>query len=169
MSANIRFEDWLEKRMTDPEFRAAWEESGPGYQVALLRLRRGLTQKALADLVGTKQSSIARLESGKTEPRLSFLRRVVVALGGQLTIHIAASEDLVRQEETAPSVQAAASRTGISWISSKPGLPLAGMSALTTRQGSAVYEENCPPGRTRRPSYVCSTEANAQTQTGLLR
>ena len=42
---------------------------------------RALTQKELADLVGTKQPSIARLESGSDLPRLSFLRRVVEALG----------------------------------------------------------------------------------------
>ena len=85
---NIRFEDWEAEQMQNPEFRAAVEELEPAYQVARLRIKRGLTQQQLADLVNTHQSSIARLESGKTEPRLSFLHRVVKALGGQLEIRI---------------------------------------------------------------------------------
>jgi len=87
-NANIRFEDWLEERMADPEFRAAADELEPAYQVARLRILRGLTQEQLAELVGTKQPSIARLESGKAEPKLSFLRRVAEALGGRLEVRI---------------------------------------------------------------------------------
>jgi len=87
-NTNIRFEDWEADQMKDPEFRAAVEELEPAYQVARLRIMRGLTQEQLAELVGTKQSSIARLESGNTQPRLSFLRRVVEALEGRLEVRI---------------------------------------------------------------------------------
>ena len=90
--ANIRFEDWEAEQMRDPEFRAAAEELEPAYQVARLRIIRGLTQEELAEKVGTKQPSIARLESGKSEPSLSFLRRVVEALDGDLKVHIAPRE-----------------------------------------------------------------------------
>ena len=89
----IRFEDWEAEQMQDPEFRAAVEELEPAYQVARLRIKRGLTQKQLAKLVGTHQSSIARLESGNTQPRLSFLRRVVEALGGRLEVRIMPQEE----------------------------------------------------------------------------
>ncbi|RLC89368.1 MAG: transcriptional regulator [Chloroflexi bacterium] len=87
-SSNVRFEDWEAEQMRDPEFRAAAEELEPAYQVARLRIMRGLTQEQLAALVGTKQPSIARLESGKVEPKLSFLRRVVEALGARLEVRI---------------------------------------------------------------------------------
>jgi DNA-binding XRE family transcriptional regulator len=87
-NTNVRFEDWEAKQMQDPAFRAAADDLEPAYQVARLRILRGLTQGQLADLVGTKQPSIARLESGKMEPRLSFLRRVVEALGGRLEVRI---------------------------------------------------------------------------------
>ena len=90
--ANSRFEDWEAEQMRDPEFRAAAEELEPAYQVARLRIIRGLTQEELAEKVGTKQPSIARLESGKSEPSLSFLRRVVEALDGDLKVHIAPRE-----------------------------------------------------------------------------
>ena len=44
-----------------------------------------MTQKQLAEKVGTKQSSIARLESGNYNPSLQFLQKVANALGKQLT------------------------------------------------------------------------------------
>jgi predicted transcriptional regulator len=61
---------------------------------------RGLTQAQLAEKVGTKQPSIARLESGQEAPRLSFLKRVVEALGGTLEIRIVA-EERAEEEQTA--------------------------------------------------------------------
>jgi transcriptional regulator with XRE-family HTH domain len=85
---NTRFEDWLAEQMKDEEFQAEWEKLEPGYQVARLRIRRGLTQQQLADSVGTTQTSISRLESGQSPPSLSFLQRVVEALGGELTVAI---------------------------------------------------------------------------------
>jgi transcriptional regulator with XRE-family HTH domain len=84
----VRFEDWETEQMKDPEFRAAAEELDPSYQLARLRIMRGLTQEQLAEIVGTSQPSIARLESGRVESRLSFLRRVVEALGARLEIRI---------------------------------------------------------------------------------
>jgi transcriptional regulator with XRE-family HTH domain len=85
---NIRFDDWEARQMEDPEFRAAVEELEAAYLVARLRIKRGLTQAQLAGLVGTKQSSIARLESGASQPRLSFLRRIIEALGGRLELNV---------------------------------------------------------------------------------
>ena len=89
------FEEHLTEELKDPEFREAWEASEPAYQVARLRIMRGLTQAQLAELVGTKQPSIARLESGKDEPKISFLRRVVKALGGHLEVRITGPEQAV--------------------------------------------------------------------------
>lgn len=93
-SMNVRFEDWEAEQMQSPEFRAAAEELEPAYQVARLRILRGLTQEQLAKLVGTRQPSIARLESGKVEPRLSFLRRVVEMLGARLEVRIVPLEEV---------------------------------------------------------------------------
>jgi len=95
------FEDWEAEQMKDPAFRAAVEASEPVYQVTRLRIMRGLTQTQLADLVDTKQPSIARLESGRVEPKLSFLRRVVEALGGRLEVRITPVEEIVAQESAA--------------------------------------------------------------------
>ena len=93
-NANIPFEDWEAEQMQDQEFRAALEELEPAYQITRLRLQRGLTQRQLAELAGTKQPSIARLEGGDTEPRISFLRRVAKALGARVEVRIVLQEDL---------------------------------------------------------------------------
>jgi len=50
-----------------------------GCMVEELRLRNGLSQAALAQKIGTKQTSIARLESGSSLPSLSFLKRIADA------------------------------------------------------------------------------------------
>jgi transcriptional regulator with XRE-family HTH domain len=96
----IEFEDWLAEEMEDEGFRAEYERLGPGFEVARLRMLRGLTQKELAERVGTHQSSISRLESGEREPSLSFLRRVVEALNGHLEVRIRAREEVTAVEET---------------------------------------------------------------------
>jgi transcriptional regulator with XRE-family HTH domain len=74
--------------MADPAFAAAWATQEPAYQVARLRILKGLTQAQLAELVGTQQSSIARLERGTTAPNLAFLRKVATALGARVEIRV---------------------------------------------------------------------------------
>ena len=84
----IPLEEWEAEQMRDPDFVEAMAELEPAYQVARLRLLRGLTQEQLADLVGTKQPSIARLESGATTPTVTFLRKVAAALGSRLEVRL---------------------------------------------------------------------------------
>jgi len=62
--------------MQDPQSWAALQRLEPAYQVARLRMLRRWTQQELARRAGTRRPAIARLESGKREPSLSFLRRV---------------------------------------------------------------------------------------------
>jgi transcriptional regulator with XRE-family HTH domain len=97
------FGEHLAETLGDPEFREAWEASDPAYQLARLRILRGLTQQQLAERVGTRQPSIARLESGREEPKLGFLRRVAEALGARLEVRI------VPLEETGAASKAKAS------------------------------------------------------------
>ena len=86
-------EEWEAEQMTDPEFAAALAELEPAYQVARLRILRGLTQEQLAELVGTKQPSIARLESGASMPTVSFLRKVAAALGSRVEVRFVPLEN----------------------------------------------------------------------------
>src|SRR5437588_6724153 len=57
------------------------------------RKRAGLTQAELAARVGTTQSSIARLERGKTTPTLQRITELVRACGFDLTIGMANTDD----------------------------------------------------------------------------
>ncbi|MEK7211806.1 MAG: helix-turn-helix transcriptional regulator [Patescibacteria group bacterium] len=52
------------------------------------RLERGLTQAQLARKIGTKQSAIARLESGAYNPSIKFLSKVAIALDAKLFFSI---------------------------------------------------------------------------------
>ena len=82
------FKDWQKEQLKDPEYVTIARELEPGYQIARLRIARGLTQTQLAELVGTRQPSIARIENGKTLPSLSFLERVASVLNARVEVNI---------------------------------------------------------------------------------
>jgi len=80
------YNEMLKKELGNPEFRKEYEALAEEFEVAKqvigLRIKKGLTQKELAEKVHTSQSCIARLESGTyRNVSLSFLRRVGTALG----------------------------------------------------------------------------------------
>ena len=82
------FKDWQAGQLQDPEFVAAANALEPGYQIARLRIQRGLTQTQLAEMVGTHQPSIARLENGSSVPSLSYLERIAKALDARIELHV---------------------------------------------------------------------------------
>ena len=55
-------------------------------QVVAQRLARGLSQQELAQLCGTTQSAIARLESGGRPPKIDTLLRIADALDCELEV-----------------------------------------------------------------------------------
>jgi predicted transcriptional regulator len=88
-----RYEDFLRDQLTDDEFRREYDELEEEFTIARevieLRRRHKLTQKELADRVGTSQPAIARLESGNYRNlSLSFIRRVARALNAVTDVHI---------------------------------------------------------------------------------
>jgi ribosome-binding protein aMBF1 (putative translation factor) len=77
----------------DSELAAMVKESSIGAQVSLIiydvRKQAGLTQKQLANLIGTTQSVIARLEDADYEGHsLSMLARIATALDRKLKIEM---------------------------------------------------------------------------------
>lgn len=74
----------------DPEYRKAYEELGPEFEIAraviLARKGAGLTQQQLAKRMNTTQSVIARLEGGRTCPSTTTLMRCAQATGTRLKI-----------------------------------------------------------------------------------
>src|SRR5947207_3346512 len=87
----MKHEEYVAQRAArDPAFRAAREASQPLYefQRALIaaRLAAGLTQRQLAERMGTGQSVIARIEGGGHPPRLDTLQKWAAACKAKSTI-----------------------------------------------------------------------------------
>lgn len=103
--------DALLDRIVDAKER---EERRRGVEAARLRLdvaqaihdlreKEGLSQTALADLVGTKQPNISRLENGESGglPSLDLLGRVAAALNARLEVRIVRPRKGARRRSTA--------------------------------------------------------------------
>ena len=85
------FDLYLAEQLKDEAFAERFRQAGEGWDVALqiaaLRKQAGLTQKELAQKVGTTQQQICRLESPSYEGHsLSLLRRVAEALNAQVRV-----------------------------------------------------------------------------------
>ena len=64
-----------------------------GHLVREARRRAGLSQAALAELVGTTQSAVARVEGGRQSPSLEYLERLVRACGFSLDVRLVPFDD----------------------------------------------------------------------------
>lgn len=73
-----------------PEVRQEYEALEPQYEAirAAIASRKeaGLTQKQLAEKMGTKQANISRFENGNSNPSLDFLQKMASCMGK--TLHI---------------------------------------------------------------------------------
>ena len=82
----MKFNDY-EKKVSSERLVINWEEDYD-FEVSSLvteaRLHAGLTQKQLADKIGTRQSSIARAERGSVPPGHSLLKRIARGIGTHL-------------------------------------------------------------------------------------
>jgi transcriptional regulator with XRE-family HTH domain len=80
----------IKRWMNEPGFKAGYDALEEEFALASLligaRTHAHLTQAELAERMGTSQSTIARLESGKATPTLSTLRRLAKATGMGLKI-----------------------------------------------------------------------------------
>ena len=82
---------FLEKALKKDGFKKAYEELEEEYALAkemlAARARIGLTQEAVAELMGTTKSAISRLEAvGKHAPSLTTLKKYAQAVGCHLEI-----------------------------------------------------------------------------------
>lgn len=87
------FTNWADTEkelLKDPEIRRINDELEIEFKIheALIkaRIERKLTQRQLAKELGIAQSALARFESGRTNPTLSFLQKITSGLGLKLTI-----------------------------------------------------------------------------------
>lgn len=87
--------DWKDLKkelLQDPEVKKGYDDLELKFsiieQILKKRIAKGMSQKQLAEKVGTKQSAIARLENGKANPSLAFLEKISKALGGKLKVSL---------------------------------------------------------------------------------
>ena len=89
--AKASIDRWRE----DVEFRAAYdaldEEFAIASQIIEARARAGLTQEQLAERMHTSQSSIARLESGRSKPSVTTLEKLAAATNSKLRLTLEAA------------------------------------------------------------------------------
>ena len=84
------FNDFLEKRLTDPNFRKEYDALEPEFSIiqAIIDARKisGMTQKELAEKTGITQGDISRLENGNANPSLRTLLRLAEGMGMKLRL-----------------------------------------------------------------------------------
>ena len=68
-----------------PDAKAEYDALAPQYEIEC-RKAIGMTQKELAERMGTAQANISRFESGNYNPSLSFLQKMAESLGKSLRI-----------------------------------------------------------------------------------
>ena len=73
-----------------PGVRKAYAEMQPEFRIirklALARAKNGFSQRKLAKKIGITQSALARFESGRINPTLSFIQKITSGLGLKLLV-----------------------------------------------------------------------------------
>jgi DNA-binding transcriptional regulator YiaG len=89
-------EAWKRKQMRDPAFKAAYDaledefaDFAIGTELLKARTRAKLTQAQVAKRMGTSQSAVARMESGRA-PSMASLRKYAKATGSKIEIKLKA-------------------------------------------------------------------------------
>ena len=76
--------------LRDPEVKKVYNDLAFEFEIikAIIRVRaqKRLTQREIARKIGVAQSALARFESGRTNPTLSFLKKVTAGLGLKMTV-----------------------------------------------------------------------------------
>ena len=78
----------LRERLAHVDPDQGWFFTQVAEQVATQRKARDLSQAELAELTGTTQSAIARLEAGGRPPRIDTLLRIAEALDCELVVDL---------------------------------------------------------------------------------
>lgn len=87
--------NWSEVKvrlMKNPQVVKELEKNEVEYQlirdIIKSRIEKNMTQKQLAEMVGTKQSNISRLESGEYNPSIGLLKKVAKAVDKELSVSL---------------------------------------------------------------------------------
>ena len=82
----MNYTDFKNKTFSEnPAVKAEYDQLGPQYEAirAAIASRKsaGLTQKQLAEKMGTAQANISRFENGNANPSLEFLQKMASCMG----------------------------------------------------------------------------------------
>jgi ribosome-binding protein aMBF1 (putative translation factor) len=85
------FKDYLNEQMKDPEFKKAWHDLDPEFELLesfiKAREKKGITQAELARKMGTKQPALSRLERGGfAGATVETLKKIADALDMRLVV-----------------------------------------------------------------------------------
>ena len=105
-------EAFLNKASKRTGFRKAYEDLEEEYRLTremlAARSKFGLTQEAVAELMGTTKSAVSRLEAaGKHAPSLTTLKKYARAVGCRLEIKLVPNAHLTKRSTRAVKKQAA--------------------------------------------------------------
>lgn len=91
----IPLKEFMARSLKDPKVKREYDALAPEFEFSAellqARLRAGLSQAELAERMGTSQSTIARLESGKTLPSTKTLLRFAQATGSKVHLRLSAA------------------------------------------------------------------------------
>jgi len=84
------FQEYLEEQLRKPKFKKYYDEYGKqleiAYQILQLRKKEKMSQAELAKKIGTKQSNIARMETGQQNFTTETLQKIASAFNCNLKI-----------------------------------------------------------------------------------
>jgi ribosome-binding protein aMBF1 (putative translation factor) len=80
--------EMLADAATRAEYDTMADEYAIAHELIAARTRAGLSQSDVAQRMGTTQSVIARLESGKRPPSMRTVERFAQAVGGHVVLRI---------------------------------------------------------------------------------
>lgn len=88
---NVNIDEVIEaKRKKEPEFKKVWDDSLEEYRLIseMISLRKAekITQRELAELTGSKQQVISRIEKKENSPSLKSFCNILSVLGYELQI-----------------------------------------------------------------------------------
>jgi transcriptional regulator with XRE-family HTH domain len=98
------YDEELKEKFLDRDYREAYADdylnTYVAMQIQVLREQRGLSQKELAESIGTQQPGVSRLEDVNHENwKTETLKKVAHALGVRLKISFETYGDLLRENE----------------------------------------------------------------------
>ena len=84
------FQKYLSEKLRNPKFKKYYDEYGKrlevAYQILQLRKQKRISQAELAKKIGTRQSDIARIESGQQNLTTDTLQKIATVLKRDLKI-----------------------------------------------------------------------------------